>query len=121
MARNDTDLCPVAVVLAYIAVRPPIPGPLLVTMNRTALTKRAFVPRLHEILTAAGMDPALYKGHSLQSGVATTAAAAGIPDSMIQMLGRWSSNAFQAHIRTPPAELAAIAAMLSITDQMVGW
>ena len=113
LARNDTELCPVAAVLAYIAVRPPIPGPLLVTTKRTALTRRVFVQRLQEILAAAGMNPAPYKGHSFRIGAATTAAAAGIPDSTIQMLGRWSSNAFQAYIRTPPTELAAIAARLS--------
>lgn len=113
LARNDSDLCPVAAVLAYIAVRASTPGPLLMLENGTFLSKRAFGLKFQAALIAAGIDFTHYKGHSFRIGAATTAAAAGIPDSTIQMLGRWSSNAFQVYIRTPSAELARIATSLS--------
>ncbi|KAH8930079.1 hypothetical protein BT69DRAFT_1180113, partial [Atractiella rhizophila] len=41
-------------------------------------------------------------GHSLRSGGATHLAANGIPDSTIQKIGRWSSEAFQIYIRNHP-------------------
>ena len=34
-------------------------------------------------------------------GAATTAAERGIPDSIIKVLGRWKSDAFQTYIRMP--------------------
>lgn len=111
-ARNHSELCPVAALLAYIAVRPTVAGPLFLCDNGSPLTKANFVQKLHQILTTAGIDPTYYKGHSFRIGAATSAAAAGIPDSTIQKLGRWSSNAFQSYIRTPPAELAKVASQL---------
>jgi site-specific recombinase XerD len=39
----------------------------------------------------AGLDPARYAGHSLRSGLATTAAAGGAPERAIMRQGRWTS------------------------------
>ncbi|KAH8919584.1 hypothetical protein BT69DRAFT_1206803, partial [Atractiella rhizophila] len=41
-------------------------------------------------------------GHSLRSGGATHLAANGVPESIIQKIGRWSSEAFQIYIRQHP-------------------
>ena len=113
LARNDSDLCPVAAVLAYVAVRPPGEGPLLRDAEGSPLTKRLFSRKFHEVLKGAGIDPTHYKGHSFRIGAATSAAAVGISDSNIKMLGRWSSDAFQTYIRTPSSELGALATRLS--------
>lgn len=113
LARNDSNLCPVAAILAYIAVRAPTPGPLLMWEDGTPLTKTAFTLKFQAVLVAAGIDPTHYKGHSFRIGAATTAAAVGVPDSTIQMLGRWSSAAFQKYIQTSSADLASIATCLS--------
>lgn len=113
LARNHSDLCPVAAVLSYLAVRPPGPGPLLRTLDGADLKKATFIENLHRALVGAGINPSRYKGHSFRIGATTTAAAAGIPDSTIQMLGRWSSQAFRSYIRTPAKDLASIATQLS--------
>lgn len=41
----------------------------------------------------AGLDPTLYSGHSLRSGLATAAAKAGKKDRRIMAQGRWKSRA----------------------------
>ena len=51
--------------------------------------------------------------HSFCTGVAMTAAAAGVKDSTIQILGRWHNTAFLQYIRTPKKHLASLSAVLA--------
>ena len=53
-----------------------------------------------------------YTGYSFRIGVATTAVARGIPDSLIKTLGRWESAAYIVYIRTPQSTLYAVAKQL---------
>ena len=55
-----------------------------------------------------------YAGHSFRSGAATTVAKQGLDDATIKMLGRWKSNAYQLHIKTPRQQLAAISCRLVV-------
>ena len=50
--------------------------------------------------------------HSFRIGAATVAARNGVPDHLIQAMGRWSSNAYQLYIRTPSASLATLSQKL---------
>ena len=59
-------------------------------------------------LTQAGIDSSLYSGHSFRIGAASTAAANGVVDSLIQTLGRWKSSAYLAYIKIPSENLSAI-------------
>ena len=59
-------------------------------------------------MSDAGLDASLYSGHSFRIGAATSAAQAGIQDSIIQALGRWSSGAFLVYVRTQRSQLASI-------------
>ena len=103
LSHTDTNLCPVAAVLAYLAQRPNCAkGPLFVKRDGS---KTMLVDMLHSVLQCAGIDPTRYKGHLFRICVATTAVALGIQDSLIQKMGRWSSSAF---LRTPHMELASI-------------
>ena len=52
------------------------------------------------------MDTRHYSGHSFRIGAATAAAQAGLEDSTIQLLGRWSSGAFLRYIRMPREQLS---------------
>ena len=63
-----------------------------------------------------GVECTSYSGHSFRIGAATTAAMAGVADSVIQAHGRWSSTAFLGYIRTPREQLAGVARVLARTN-----
>ena len=82
-----------------------------------AITKPHFVARTRDILATLGLPQSQFAGHSFRIGAATAAAAAGVEDSTIQTLGRWSSAAFLQYIRTPKERLALISATLANTNR----
>ena len=47
------------------------------------------------LLQGTGVNQAHYSSHSFRIGATTTAAAAGLPVSLIKTLGRWKSNAYE--------------------------
>ena len=63
-------------------------------------------------LHQCSVDPEKYNGHSFRIVAVSTAAARGIPETTIKMLGRWQSAAYTLYIRTPRAELASIMSRL---------
>ena len=46
--------------------------------NGSSLTKRLFILKVRELLSAAGLDPSLYSGHSFCIGAATSAVQADL-------------------------------------------
>ena len=106
LGATGDDLCPVAAVLAYVVSRGSTPGPFFRCEDGSPLTKPRFVERVRVAMAAAGIEERGYSGHSFRIGAATAAAEAGLEDSVIQALGRWSSSAFLRYIRTPREHLA---------------
>ena len=94
LGKTDSDLCPVAALLSYLAKRGLAPGPLFRFDEGHPLTRLALVSEVRAALTVAGIDPAPYSGHSFRIGAATSAAAAGVEDAVIKTLGRWRSDAY---------------------------
>ena len=116
LGRSGNRICPVAACLAYMAICGPIPGPFFCGKDDAPLTKPQFVSLVREVLTDAGLDATLYSGHSFRLGAATSAAQAGMEDSTIKALGRWSSTAFLLCIRTPKHHLAQLTTSLAHTS-----
>ena len=114
LGRTGNELCPVEAVAAYLVVRGRRPGPFFHFKSGLPLSRELLVKRVREALLPHGVDGTKYSGHSFRIGVATTAAAVGVEDSMIKMLGRWQSSAYQAYIRTPRDNLAAVSKRLSV-------
>ena len=113
IGRTGNTLCPVAAMLAYLAVGPRRGGPLFLFKDGRPLTRARLVDHLHQALLKAGIDPSAFNGHSFRIGAATTAHQKGIEDSSIQMLGRWQSSAYLRYIRTPREELAKFSRLLA--------
>ena len=96
-----------------MAVRGSDKGPFFKFGNGQALTKSQFTHHVRLALQAVGLPYQSFAGHSFRIGAATTAARAGIEDSTIRTLGRWSSSAFLAYIRTPREQLAPLSMTLA--------
>ena len=111
--RTHTSLCPIAALLSYLAIRGNRPGFLFLFADGRPLTKSRFILKIREALSHLGVDSSQYAGHSFRIGAATTAAAQGIPDSVIQMLGRWKSFAYQLYIQTPKDTLASYSSIIA--------
>ena len=108
LGRTGTLLCPVAAVLSYIVKRGTGEGPFFVFEDKHFLTRASFATQLRSALSTAGYCPTSYAGHSFRIGAATTAAQAGLQDSLIQTLGRWQSSAYSLYIRTPRQTLYGV-------------
>ena len=108
VGKTDSPQCPVVAVVAYMATRGTSAGPFFLDHAGKPIVKPGFVTELRKALAAVGLDQSSFAGHSFRIGAATAASRAGLPDSTIQTLGRWSSAAFLTYIRTPRHELASL-------------
>lgn len=112
IGRTGDSLCPVAAILTYLAIRSSVPGPLFIKEDGSPLTRSFLVTAVREALSGVGFDVSAYSGHSFRIGAASAAAQAGLPDSMIQSMGRWKSAAFLAYIRVPTERLVSVSSAL---------
>ena len=96
---TNTLTCPVRAMKQYLETRTfDLYGPLFLFADGSALTRCQFIQYLHSLLEKVGLQAELYAGHSFHIGAATTAAAAGLPDWLIQVMGRWSSECYKRYI-----------------------
>ena len=95
VAAIQVPICPVSLMREYLHSHPSGAGPLfvwsaghyLIREDIVLLLRRCF-PGVRNVNT-----------HSFRIGGASAAASAGIPDSQIQLLGRWSSDAYRRYLR----------------------
>lgn len=116
LGTSGNDLCPVAAVSAYLAIRGRDPGPFFRFQSGAPLSRELLVKHIREALKAKGFDESKYAGHSFRIGAATTAAAVGLEDSLIKTLGRWESSAYLTYVRIPRERLAAVSRRLANTS-----
>ena len=80
----------------------PVSSPLWITEKGHVPTRSFFTTRLRIFFDNT------VGGQSMRAGGATSLAEHGIPPSIIQPLGRWSSQAFLIYIRKNPALIQAL-------------
>ena len=112
IGRGNYPLCALQSVMDYLAVRGNSGGPLFLFQDGRPLSRPLLTNWIRQILARAGI-PGSFSSHSFRIGAATVAARRGIPDHLIQALGRWSSNAYQLYIRTPAEALANLSCLLT--------
>jgi hypothetical protein len=101
----DTVSCPVLAFKRYLRARDSrfrLLAPLWLTSTGQPPTRGWFLQRFRKLF------PSEFSGHSLRAGGATALAQAGVSDTHIKALGRWSSDAFEAYIRSHPADLHSL-------------
>ena len=81
--------------VSYLAVHPMTFGSLFMLSTTRFLTRQDIVLMLSRCLPGV---PNI-NTHSFRIGGASAAASAGVPDSTIQLLGRWSSDSYLRYLR----------------------
>jgi len=76
------------------------------------------VIQLKGVLSAAGIDPTRFAGHSFRIGATMTAAKKGLADSTIKQLKWWKSAGYQRYIKPSPATLGTVASSISNTQRV---
>ena len=115
ISKSGDDLCPVAAILSFLAVRSAGSGPLFQFSDGHYLTRNRLVCELRHILAAANDETkAQYSGHSFRVEAATNAALASLDGLLIKKTTRsWESVAYLRYIRISKDQLAAVTAHLN--------
>ena len=92
-ARTASQICVVTAMQHYFQLVAPSSGPSFLFPVRQAPYQVSghFPPTGFHSL----------KGHTFRVGAASTTAAVGLPDWLIKIMDRWSSDWYQLYIRTP--------------------
>ena len=95
VGATGDNVCPVASMVRYRAAHPLQQGLLFIFSCTHFLTRQDMVTMLSRCLPGTpGINT-----HSFRIGGASAAASAGIPNSTIQILGRWSSDSYRRYLR----------------------
>jgi integrase len=104
---TNPETCPVRAVGRWLEARTVDGRALFCRIDRHGrqhagrLGDRAVSPVVKRAAAAAGLDPANYAGHSLRAGLATSAAAADVPEWVIaQQTGHKSMAVLRRYIRS---------------------
>jgi len=108
IACSPSPLCTVTAMRSYFLAACPR-GPLFSFQSGRYITWSVVVHFLRDAARYAGLPYKSLKGHSFHISAASTAAAAGLPDWLIKVLGRWSSDCYLLYIRTPQNVLLSAA------------
>lgn len=113
--RDDTATCPWTYLKAAMAVAPEkgSDAPLFQMPNGEAVQYTSLNRAIKTLAVCIGLDSAVFSGHSLRIGGATSLAMLGVPDYVIKELGRWASISYQGYTRPDSAQRKEWAAALA--------
>lgn len=99
ISATRSESCPLILLSEYIHFRGTSPGFLFCFCDGRPVSAARFRHFLAASLTFAGLSHLKITPHSFRIGAATMAAIRYVPQSSIQSMGRWKSNAFTKYIR----------------------
>ena len=98
----QSPLCPISALWHFARIRHSSPSlPLFILADSSFLTRDFTATVLRDAFPS---HPHI-NTHSFRIGGASALAGAGVPDYIIQVIGRWSSDSFLRYIRTPQDSL----------------
>ena len=95
-STND-QFCPVLAMTQYLASRPRASGPLFIFRDCSHFTRS----NVRDLLRHSLPNVADVSSHSFRRGGASALANAGMPHHVIQILGRWRSDAYRLYVHFP--------------------
>jgi hypothetical protein len=119
ISARDDALCPRRALANYLrllpaAVRSNPRSPLFITSltDRSPLSGSAFSSRFRALLSVCrpDVDASRYAGHSFRRGGATALFLAGVPETIIQLHGRWKSSAYKVYYDANRSDAARVEA-----------
>ena len=111
LGATGRAVCPVSALKQFLFLRGTAPGPLFADAFGSPPSRSWFVGTLSRFLARLGVVGD-FTAHSFRIGAATTAAERGVPDHLIKVLGRWSSDAYRVYIRTSERRVCALSRTL---------
>ena len=87
---------------------------LFITSRGKPVDIEIFNVILDRVCSVAGLDRSRITPHSLRIGGATSLIQRGIPDVVVQMLGRWNSDAYRSYVRLDKCFLADFSAKMAM-------
>ena len=97
-----------AAVLGFMAVAGRRQGALFRYASGKPLMQAGFVVEVKAALERGGVCSDGFSGHSFWIGAATAAAVADVGDAVIELLGRWKSEAYKGYVQPEQVRLAGI-------------
>jgi hypothetical protein len=110
MGATDDEFCPVWALYAYVRLRGPAAGRLFRFSDGTYLIRRHLDYLIRHGITANA------NLHIFRIGAASLLCSIGLPDSVIQILGRWTSDAFRRYIHLPDPFIVNTARSMTSAD-----
>ena len=83
-------------------------GPIFLHQSGQPLTHRTLSAGIKAVCSRLGLDPQSFTPHSLRAGSATDTATANLPDTVIQRLGCWRSQAYSTYVRPSPGSFTSL-------------
>ena len=116
LSATGSSVCPLRALRNHLVhcMNPEIP--LFTFIDNSFLTRQRLTSIVRDLLKHSGAESSQLSSHSFRIGAATTAAAAQVPDWLIKVLGRWSSNCYQQYIRTPKEVIDSVPQLLAQTS-----
>ncbi len=99
LRREGGLVCPVHLLIDYLRVRSAGEGPLFLLASNRHVDRYHFQKMLKLCLTYLGWDKHHINTHHFRIGRATDMFSQNCPDTYVQEVGRWASDAFKRYIR----------------------